>query len=47
MHNQIDGRPSTTVLVDVVNLNVEPSFCYFGDMVSSGGGYDQAIKARC
>ena len=43
----IDGRPSTTVLVDGVNLNVEPSFCYFGDMLSSGGGCEQAIKARC
>ena len=43
----IDGRPSTTVLVDGVNLNVEPSFCYLGDMLSSGGGCEQAIKAYC
>ena len=41
----IDGRPSTTVLVD--GINVEPSFCYLGDMPSSGGGCEQAIKSRC
>ena len=34
------------MLVDGVNLNVESSFCYLGDMLSSGGGCDQAIKAR-
>ena len=38
----IDGS-STTLLVDGVNLNVEPSFCYLGDMLSSGNGCNQAI----
>ena len=43
----IDGRPLTKVTVDDVDLDVVPSFCYLGDMLSAGGGCDLAIKARC
>ena len=43
----IDGRPITDTVVDRDNLDVENAFCYLGDMLSSGGGCDQAIKTRC
>ena len=28
-------------------LDVETTFCYLGDMLCSGGGYDSAIAAKC
>ena len=43
----IDGRPVTQVEVDGTNLDVEPTFCYLGDMLDAGGGCDSAIAARC
>ena len=43
----IDGRPACQVDVNGTMLNVEPTFCYLGDMLSAGGGCDSAIAARC
>ena len=43
----IDGRPLTSVDVDGSKLDVVPEFCYLGDMLSSGGGCDASIAARC
>ena len=42
----IDGRPMTSVSVDVALLDVGPSFCYLGDMLSAGDGCDLAINVR-
>ena len=41
------AQKKSNKLVDGVNLNVEPSFCYLGDILSSVGGCEQAIKACC
>ena len=43
----IDGRPVTQVVVDGATLDVVPTFCYLGDMLSAGCGCDSAIAARC
>ena len=43
----IDGRPIDKVSVDDVNMDVDPSFCYLGDMLSAGGGCELAISTRC
>ena len=43
----IDGRPITQVEVDGTLLDVEANFCYFGDMLSAGGGCALAIATRC
>ena len=43
----IDGRPVTKIVVNGSELDAENKFCYLGDMLSSGGGCTQAIKARC
>ena len=43
----IDGRPINEVFVDEVNMDVVPSFCYLGDMLSAGGGCDLAVTTRC
>ena len=43
----IDGRPVTQVDVDGTLLDVEPSFCYLGDMLDAGGGCKLAVTTRC
>ena len=43
----IDGRPINEVFVDKVKMDVVPSFCYLGDMLSAGGGCDLAVTTRC
>jgi len=43
----IDGRPCSQVDVDGTVLDVEPSFCYLGDMLCAGGGCKLAIITRC
>ena len=43
----IDGRPITHVVVDSTRLEVEPSFCYLGNMLDASGGYKLAITTRC
>ena len=43
----IDGRPIAQVELDGTLLDVEASFCYLGDMLSSGGGCALAISTRC
>ena len=43
----IDGRPTTQVEVDGTLLDVEASFCYLRDMLSTGGGCALAIATRC
>ena len=42
----IDGRPSSMIDVGGTTLDVEPTFCYLGDMLGAGGGCDSAIAAR-
>ena len=43
----IDGRTIDEVFVDKVKMDVVPSFCYLGDMLSAGGGSDLAVTTRC
>ena len=43
----IDGRPINEVFVDEVKMDVVPSFCYLGDMLSAGGGFDLSVTTRC
>ena len=43
----IDNRPPTQVHVDGTLLDVEPNFCYLGDMLCAGGGCKLAIITRC
>ena len=43
----IDGRLMTEVTAGQVKLEVVPSFCYLGDCLSSGGGYELATVTRC
>ncbi|KAI8496011.1 hypothetical protein Bbelb_264270 [Branchiostoma belcheri] len=43
----LDARPVTQVTVDEVVLDVEPSFCYLGDMLCAGGGCELAATTRC
>ena len=43
----IDGRTVTEVDVDSTMLDVETTFCYLGDMLCFGGGYESAIAWRC
>ena len=42
----INGRLVTNIVVNGSELDAENKF-YLGDMLSSGGGCNQAIKARC
>ena len=41
-----DNRPPTQVDVDGTLLDVEPNFCYLGDMLCAGGGCKLAIAPR-
>ena len=43
----IDGRPINEVFVDKVKMDVVPSFCYLGDILSADGGCDLAVTTRC
>ena len=43
----IDGRLITHVVIDGTRLDVEPSFCYLGDMLNAGGGCKLPITTRC
>ena len=43
----IDGRPINQVFVDEIKMDVVPSFCYLGDMLSPGGDCDLAVTTRC
>ena len=42
----IDGRPQSEVQVGPYKLEVVASFCYLGDMLSAGGGCEQAVTTR-
>ena len=42
----IDGRPQSEVQVGPDKLEVVASFCYLGDMLSSGGGCEMAVTTR-
>ena len=39
----IDGRPQSEVQVGPDKLEVVASFCYLGDMLSTGGGCEMAV----
>ena len=43
----IDGRPINEVFVDEIKMDVVPSFCYLGDMLSAGGDCHLAVTTRC
>ena len=43
----IDGRQSLEVEVGNEKLEVVPEFCYLGDMLSAGGGFELAAITRC
>ena len=47
MSGPIDGRPVKSVLVSGKLLDDEDSFCYLGDILGAGGGFTQAVIARC
>ena len=40
---EIDCRPQNEVQVGPDKLEVVASFCYFGDMLSAGGGCEVAV----
>ena len=42
----LDGRPQSEVQVGPDKLEVVPSFCYLGDMLSAGGGCELSITTR-
>lgn len=42
----IDGRLATNIVVNGSELDAPSKFCYLGDMLSAGGGCNQAIKAH-
>ena len=43
----IDGQTVTEVDVNSNMLHAEAPFCYVGDMLCPGGGWDSVIAARC
>ena len=43
----IDGRLVKEVLVDGEKVESVPEFCYLGDMLSAGGGYELATVTHC
>ena len=43
----IDGRLVTEFLVDGEKVESVPEFCYLGDMLSAGGGYELATVTHC
>ena len=43
----IDGRMIKEVEVDDKKLEAVPEFCYLGDMLSAGGGFELAAVTRC
>ena len=43
----IDGRLVKEVQVDDKKVEAVPEFCYLGDMLSAGGGYELAAVTRC
>ena len=43
----IDGRTVKEVKVDDKKLEAVPEFCYLGDMLSAGGGCEQATVTSC
>ena len=43
----IDGRTMKEVKVNGEKLEAVPEFCYFGDMLSAGGGCELAAVTRC
>ena len=43
----IGVRPTTQVDADGTKLDMEATICYLGDMISSNGGCDSVIAARC
>ena len=42
----IDGRPQNEVQVGPDKLEVVASFCYLGDMLSAGGGWEMAVTTH-
>ena len=42
----LDGRPQSEVQVGSDKLEVVPSFCYLGDMLSASGGCELSITTR-
>ena len=42
-----DSQPINGQSVTEVDVDIEATFCYLGDMLCSGGGCDSAIAARC
>ena len=43
----LDYRPIKEVIVGNATLDVEPKFCYLGDMLCAGGGCKLAVITRC
>ena len=43
----IDKRDMLNVVVDNESIEVVDSFCYLGDMITSGGGCSEATVVRC
>ena len=42
-----DGRLVKEVMIGDEKLEVVPEFCYLGDVLSAGGGFQLASIARC
>ena len=43
----LDYRPIKEVIVGNATMDVEPKFCYLGDMLCAGGGCELAVITRC
>ena len=43
----LDYRPIKEVIVGNAAMDVEPKFCYLGDMLCAGGGCELAVITRC
>ena len=43
----LDYRPIKEVVVGNATMDVQPNFCYLGDMLCAGKGCEQAFITRC
>ena len=43
----LDYRPIKKVTVGNATMDVEPKFCYLGDMLFASGGYKLVVITRC
>ena len=42
----VEGLPAESVVISNESLEVVNKFCYFGDMISAGGGVEESIVRK-